>query len=144
MNMRWTPEELEAYQAKTNRQMLSMGMNLPKKGKTPKYRNTKVEIGDIKFDSQAEAKRWGELRWLEQAGEIYQLERQVRFNLIPNQTREDGTTERKADYVADFRYLRDGIPVIEDVKSKVTKTRDYILKRKLMLMIHKITIKEIQ
>ena len=111
----------------------------------PKYRNQKVEIDGIKFDSRKEAKRWQELKLLESAGEIERLIRQARYTLIPAQKRADGTTERKVEYVADFSYEtvvgRIGYLHVEDVKGM--KTPLYILKRKLMLWVHGITIKEI-
>lgn len=101
----------------------------------------------ITFDSKKEANRWLELKELEKAGKIRNLERQIRFTLIPSQKDENGKViEREAGYIADFMY-RDAITnrlVVEDVKSPITrKTHDYILKRKLMLYRHGIRIKEV-
>ena len=64
----------------------------------------------------------------------------VTFQLLPSQ-KGDGRTERPANYVADFVYQENGKTVVEDTKGM--KTRDYILKRKIMLFIHGITIKEV-
>lgn len=51
--------------------------------------------------------------------------------------------EKAADYTADFVYKRDGKEVVEDVKSEATrKEADYVLRRKLMLWVHKIRILE--
>ena len=107
-----------------------------------KYGNTKIKAGDEIFDSKKEAKRYEELRWLEMAGKITKLQRQVKFELIPKQIDEDGKViERACDYIADFVYydMTDGL-VVEDTKG--FKTKDYIIKRKLMLYIYKIRIKE--
>lgn len=110
--------------------------------KVSKYRN--VKTGG--FDSKKEEKRYKELLLLEQAGEIKDLQKQVKFQLIPAQ-REDGKLiEREVSYYADFVY-REGIfgrIVVEDVKSAITrKEPTYIIKRKLMLHEHGIKIKEV-
>jgi hypothetical protein len=86
-----------------------------------------------------EANRWCELKMLEKAGLIKDLQRQVKFELIPKQ---DG--ERAVYYVADFVYVEDGKKIVEDVKSAVTKkNKEYVIKRKLLLWRHGIRIKEI-
>ena len=105
-----------------------------------KYNNTKVRIGGEVFDSKREYRRWSELRLLERAGLINKLERQVRFRLIDGQKSED-RTERPCDYIADFVYYEDGELIVEDTKG--FRTKDYIIKRKLMLYVHHIRIKEI-
>lgn len=105
-----------------------------------KYGNRKVTVDGIQFDSVKEASRYQELRLLERAGEISGLERQVPFELIPEQTRSDGKKERSIVYIADFIYWMDGHMIVEDVKG--LKTKEYILKRKLMLAIHGIEIQE--
>lgn len=101
-----------------------------------KYHNTKVRAGDEVFDSRHEYNRWCELRLLERAGQITDLKRQVRFELVPKQ---EG--ERPVYYVADFVYIRDGQKVVEDAKG--FKTPDYIIKRKLMLYVHQIRVNEV-
>lgn len=116
--------------------------------KQSKFRNVKTEIDGIRFDSRKEAKRWQELKLLESAGDIICLERQVKYPLLPAQERNDGTKERGVDYVADFRYtemkmigsLSTGKQVLEDAKGM--RTPDYILKRKLLLWVHGISLKE--
>ena len=88
------------------------------------------------FDSKAEFIRWCELRILERAGKISDLKRQVKYELIPKQ---DG--ERACTYVADFVYIdADGNTVVEDTKG--VRTDAYRIKKKLMLWIHGIRIKE--
>lgn len=116
-----------------------------------KYYSQKVVVDGISFDSKKEANRFRELSLLERAGAITGLERQVKFTLIPAQYRpvfdkktrkwKDRCVERECSYVADFVYQQDGETIVEDTKG--FKTKDYILKRKMMLYFHGITIKEV-
>lgn len=119
-----------------------------------KYGNTKVMVDGMIFDSKREAKRWGELKLQEKAGLIGDLERQVRFELIPAQREPDRRgpkgglikgklIERKTEYVADFVYvdLESGEKVVEDTKG--LRTADYVIKRKLMLYVYGIRIREV-
>ncbi len=79
---------------------------------------------------------------LQKAGIITELQEQVVFELIPNQYDESGKLlERACKYKADFVYKQNGITVVEDTKG--TKTKDYAIKRKLMLYIHGIRIHEV-
>ena len=100
-----------------------------------KYHNQKIMLDGIEFDSKKEARRYAELCLMQKAGEIYELKRQVPFVLIP--TQKDPITgkiiEREARYIADFTYrsCKTGRIIVEDTKG--LKTREYILKRKLML-----------
>ena len=113
--------------------------------KTPKYRNKPQTINGDRYDSIKEASRHAELKLMEKAGEIERLERQMPFLLIPTQVRSDGAKEREVHYFADFVYYDNKLErlVVEDVKSRATKTKDYVLKRKLMLMVHCISIIEV-
>lgn len=114
--------------------------------KPPKYRNAKCEHDGIQFDSRKEMSRWIELSRDLATGLIRDLERQVVFVLIECQRREDGSLERASKYVADFVYTEaaTGRRVVEDVKSSITRRNPtYVLKRKLMLERHGITIKEV-
>lgn len=128
-----------------------------------KYGNNKIIYEGMKFDSQAELRRYKELKLLERAGQIKGLERQVKYVLIPSQKDNDGKIiERECSYVADFVYLQlvekhtkffcapKNLPlesdhlyekIVEDVKG--FKTRDYLIKRKLMLRVHLIRIHEV-
>ena len=95
---------------------------------------------------------------LERAGRIQELDRQVKFELIPAQYEsyeryskktgkrlKDGKRciEKSCVYNADFVYKMDGQRFVEDTKSDPTKTKDYIIKRKLLLWVHGIRIKEV-
>ena len=101
-----------------------------------KYGAKKVTASDGSvFDSKREFHRWCELRLLERAGKITGLQRQVSYELIPKQ---DG--ERACSYIADFTYYENGNLVVEDCKGH--RTDVYKLKKKLMLWVHGIRIKE--
>ena len=109
-----------------------------------KYGNRKVTVDGMTFDSRKEFGRWQELRLMERAGLIYELKRQVPFVLIPAQKDERGKViEREVKYVADFTYRdrSDHRLVVEDTKGM--KTREYIIKRKLMLYRLGIRIQEV-
>ena len=109
------------------------------RGKKNKYGNKKTVIGNEVYDSRKEARRYLDLKILEEQGKISDLQKQVKFELIPKQ---DG--ERAVRYYADFTYMQNGELVVEDVKSPVTRENGmYVMKRKLMLYIHGIRIKEI-
>jgi len=93
------------------------------------------------FDSQKEYRRWCELSLLQKAGKITELERQVKFELIPAQRIDGKVVERACFYIADFVYSQDRKVIVEDTKG--FKTKDYIIKRKLMLHKYGIRIKEV-
>jgi hypothetical protein len=109
----------------------------------------------MEFDSLQEYRRFRELCLLERAGRVTGLQRQVKFVLIPTQYErferysqktgkrlKDGirTLEQECSYIADFVYTEDGKQVVEDTKG--FRTADYKIKRKLMLWVHGIQIKE--
>lgn len=109
-----------------------------------KYRNRKVTVDGIMFDSVREARRYGELKLLEKGGYISNLRLQVPFELLPNQKDIDGNViERKVRYIADFVYFdrQKGQEVVEDAKG--VRTDVYRLKKKLMLDKYGIQIKEV-
>jgi Protein of unknown function (DUF1064) len=105
-----------------------------------KYHNTPTVIDGIRFASKLEAKRYAELRLLERAGEITNLELQPKFPLIV-----EGVDCGK--YIGDFQYFsrptntKRGEHVCEDVKG--FKTPVYKLKRKLVAALYKVTIVEV-
>lgn len=116
-----------------------------------KYHSKRVITSDGVFDSKREYIRWCELKQKEQDGEIENLHRQVRIELIPaiyapdiigkrGGRKKGALLERKATYVADFVYTENGEKVVEDVKG--LRTKDYILKRKLLLWRYGIQIRE--
>ena len=120
-----------------------------------KYHSQKCMVNGIPFDSKKEARRYGELLLLERAGAITDLRRQVKYILIPAQYEEykrygkngnrlkDGKRllEKECAYIADFVYSENGKMVVEDTKGM--RTKDYVIKRKLMLYIHGIRIREV-
>ena len=107
-----------------------------------------MELDGIKFDSKKEAERYKELVAKEQRGEIQSLQRQVSFELLPNQRGDDGKViERAVRYIADFAYTEKGMYVVEDVKGyrdpSSAAYAKYTIKRKLMLWKFGIKIREI-
>lgn len=108
-----------------------------------KYNNQKITVNGQVFDSKKEANRYQELLLLEKAGVIKNLSRQVKFVLIPSQRDESGKViERECSYKADFVYYEEGgETVVEDVKG--FRTKEYIIKRKLMLYQYGIRIREV-
>lgn len=123
-----------------------------------KYRSRKVTVDGIKFDSAKEAARYKELKLLERAGQVHGLQLQVKFKLIPTQRelslettatgkpKKGKLLEKETSYVADFVYKNKyGIQVVEDVKGykKGPAYELFVLKRKLMLWIHGIRVKEV-
>lgn len=104
-----------------------------------KFSNEKTEDG---YASKREAKRAKELAFLLRAGVITDLEQQIAYELVPAQHDEAGKLiERSVRYIADFRYRERGELVVEDAKGM--QTREYIIKRKLLLFRHGIRIKEV-
>lgn len=121
-----------------------------------KYGNKKITVDGVTFDSRKEYLRWCELCLLEKAGQIADLQRQVKYELIPSQYEEyeryspktgkrlkNGLrcVEKECSYIADFVYKQDGKTIVEDTKGY--RTEAYIIKRKLMLYVHGIRIHEI-
>lgn len=116
-----------------------------------KYGSKKVEVDGVVFDSKKEAKRYQELPLLFQAEAIQNLQRQVKYVLIPAQYEEvDGKRrciERECAYYADFTYQENGKTVVEDVKGYREPSSagyaKFVIKRKLMLHVHGIRISEV-
>ena len=121
-----------------------------------KYGNKKITVDGVTFDSKKEYLRWCELCLLEKAGHITDLQRQVKYELIPAQYEEyerysektgkrlkNGLrcVEKECSYIADFVYKQDGQTVVEDTKG--VRTEAYIIKRKMMLYFHGIQILEV-
>ena len=103
-----------------------------------KYHSKKTMVGDKMFDSKKEADRFVELTLMEKAKAIQDLKTQVSFPLIPK-----SQYGREIVYVADFTYYEDGNLVVEDVKSPVTKTPLYRLKKRLLAEKYNIKIREV-
>lgn len=115
-----------------------------------KYAAVKMTVDGITFDSRKEARRYTELKLLERTGKITDLQRQVKFKLIPaqyeqspevyirgpkkGQHKQGKCIEQPVAYVADFVYVENGRKIIEDTKG--VRTKDYIIKRKLVRWIY--------
>ena len=108
-----------------------------------KYHNERLTVDGETFDSKKEYGRYQELKLLERAGQISDLRRQVPFELVPRQIVNGKVVERSVKYIADFTYRENGQFVVEDVKSDATRTDAYKIKKKLMLSVHGVRIKEV-
>lgn len=97
--------------------------------KQHKYKAKPTAVDGIRFASEKEAERYGQLKLLERAGKISRLELQVPYKLVIEET-----------YLADFRYVENGETVVEDAKGFLTK--EYKRKRKAMKKQHGVTILE--
>ncbi len=136
-------------------------------GPKRKYHNTPAErVAEsgktIKFDSQKEARRYDELMLMLKAGKIRDLKLQPQFTLQEAYTTPEGNRVRAIRYDADFSYYvlavelyaddgggstkaeKEWKYVVEDVKSKATKTRVYAVKKKLMRERFGIEIQEVE
>ncbi len=119
--------------------------------KRSKYGNRKVVRDGIKFDSEREATRFAELKVLRAMGRIRDLRLQANFTLVEGYTTIEGKRIKPMVYRADFTYERATEPdrngtvywlrEVEDAKG--TKTKDYLLKKKLMQDKYGITIREV-
>jgi len=98
-----------------------------------KYGNVKTVVDGMQFSSKKEATRFGQLKLLQKAGKISDLRLQPKFDLVVCGT-------KICKYIADFEYIENGILITEDVKGK--RTREYLLKKKLMKAVLKIDIRE--
>lgn len=107
-----------------------------------KYRSKKTEVDGIVFDSLKEARRYQQLKLMEKAGIICNLKRQVKYELVPAQYIDEKCVERAVTYTSDFEYDDvNGKHIVEDTKG--VRTKDYIIKRKLMLHKYGIYIREV-
>lgn len=97
-----------------------------------KYGAVAVITDDGRFDSKAELRRWCDLKLLERAGQITNLERQVRFPIAVNGV-------HVCDYIADFVFFENGARVVEDKKGVQTDT--FRLKAKLMKALYNIEVR---
>jgi hypothetical protein len=98
-----------------------------------KYHNKPTIVDGIKFQSQKEARRYATLKLLQKAGKISDLLLQPKFDLFVCGT-------KVCRYIADFQYVENGLSIVEDVKG--VKTKEYLLKKKLMKAVLQIEIKE--
>ena len=115
---------------------------LGKQAQERKYHNEHDSRGNLHFDSKKEARRFDELVVLLRAGKIRNLKLQAQYTLQESYITETGERVRAIRYVADFAYERPPlpdcagevhwVPVVEDVKSKATRTAKYEMKKKLL------------
>lgn len=97
-----------------------------------KYHAQKTEVDGIKFDSKWEAERYNQLSAMQRAGQIKDLQRQVKFILQDGYVNNKGEKIRPICYMADFQYIdNEGRKIVEDTKSPATKTDVFKIKKKL-------------
>ena len=126
--------------------------------KKSKYHNKKVEYDGISFDSKKEMKRYVFLKDMEDKGVIENLERQVRFVLIPSMTEDrivhlktkdkvvKKTIQLAITYTCDFRYVHDGVTIVEDIKASPKSAaldNVFLLKEKLFRWRYGFAIKRV-
>lgn len=142
-------------EGQTPAEFLVKTLQLPKEPKAPKYHNVETSVAGIRFQSLKEARRYEYLMRCVELGVIEDLRLQVDFTLQEAFKKPDGQRVRAIRYVADFTYkvksagydhshlleaadleywrsLWPGATVIEDTKSRGTRTKEYKIKRKLM------------
>ena len=108
-----------------------------------KYHNAPAERAGVRFDSQKEARRYDELMVMLRAGIISDLRLQPQFTLQESYVTETGERIRAVRYTADFSYKFGGKLVVEDVKSKPTRTKEYLRNRKFMRSRFGIDVQEV-
>lgn len=127
-----------------------------KREKGQKYKNKKIEIDGIKFDSTKEGKRYLVLKQALYDGKIQDLKLQVKYELIQPIKEEyvehlktkdrvkTRTLQLPITYTCDFQYMKDGELIIEDVKaSPKMLPKEFVLKEKLMFWKYRIRIKKV-
>lgn len=105
-----------------------------------KYNAIKTKVDNIQFDSYAEARRYRQLKLLEEGEVISGLVLQPKFVLLDSY-KYKGKTVRGINYIADFMYIEDGKKVVEDVKG--VRTKEYKIKSKLFIKRYIIENREI-
>jgi len=143
-SVRMTPEQYKAAQEGINKRLSRLADAVPTVV-NPKY-PLKQKYGNVPTDgkdSKKEAKRGKELRLLQKAGEITELQEQVKFTLVPRQDDKSGKCIfRAVTYTLDYQYRdRDGVMRYEDVKGYANDR--WPMKRALMLWIHDILVEEV-
>lgn len=134
---RWSEEDVQRYQARVVGPNGVVSRNpVPVAARVKKYRNKPTLVDGILFDSAAEAKRYDQLKLMERASAIRNLRLQPKFDLTVN-------GHLVCRYIADFNYWQGDERVVEDVKSKATKTPQYRIKIKLLRALTGIKVREI-
>lgn len=111
--------------------------------KRPKYGNKKTVVDGITFSSRKEAAYYHRLKFMQSQGLIFNLKLQVKFDFLVNSAPlRYVDSNRVIKYVADFEYTTPiGERVVVDVKG--FKTRDYLIKKALMMACHSVRIEEV-
>ena len=147
-----TAADLQRMGPEAQRQVMEK-LGIVGKAKAPKYHNQPDSRGNLRFDSKKEARRYDELMLMLKAGQIRNLRLQQQYTLQESYITETGERVRAIHYVADFAYERPTapdkygtviwLPVVEDVKSRATKTAQYEMKKKLLRERFNLTITEV-
>ena len=116
-------------------------MNIYSNKKWSKYKNQKVVVDNILFDSKKEANYYTKLKILRDAGKISDLELQKRYALQQG-FKLHGKTYRAITYIADFVY-KDQEGQTHVVDTKGYRTQVYKIKKKLFMKKFGIEIEEI-
>ncbi len=140
--LRMTPEDFDNLRGRIKAATQKrQPIHRPREKRT-KYGNEITYFDGKRFDSKGEAQRYIVLKEMAKTGRIKDLRMQVVFDLVPALEIE-GRREKPVRYVADFVYFKDGKEVIEDVKSAPTKTKEFVIKRKLMAYLLNKVIQEV-
>lgn len=124
--MEWVRMSAAEYRKRFSKTS-KVGNQVCRTSNSNKYNAKKVEIDGVQFDSKKEAQLWQKLQNLQRMGVISDLQRQIRFELVPKQK-----DERAVHYVADYVFKEGDKLVVADCKSAMTKKLPaYIIKRKL-------------
>lgn len=121
---------------KISQETLNRLINNSINAKQNKYHNKKVIVDNIKFDSKKEMNRYNQLKLLEKAGLISELELQKKFELQPKYVNNKNEHIRAIIYIADFFYYDNKKQkyIVEDVKSEATKKdKVYNIKKKMFM-----------
>lgn len=120
-------------------------MNMKIYPKKRKYKNTKLTVGNLAFDSKKEYERYLELSLLLGQNKISDLKMQVPFILAGSvKFKNEPRAKPALKYIADFTYIQNGKLIVEDVKSAITrKDKGYRIKKHLMMAVHNVEISEV-
>jgi len=147
-------KDIARFSPDAQRQILrKLGEEAQAKEAARKYHNQPDTRGELHFDSRKEARRYDELMLMLQAGKIRNLRLQAQYTLQESFITPEGHRVRAIRYVADFAYERPTtpdkngtifwLPVVEDVKSRATKTPQYGMKKKMLYEKYHIEIQEV-
>lgn len=141
----WRTDDISKLGPAAQRQIVEKLGQQTHTGTVSKYGAQKTVRGNIRFDSQKEARRYDELLFRLRDGRISDLKLQPQFTLQESYVTPEGKRVRAIRYVADFSYFDCDLDrdVVEDVKSPATKTRVYEIKKKLLMERYGIEVQEV-